>query len=374
MENKIGVLLPQSSAHPQIGKSFINGLRIGLGNLSYKLFLESTGLGEDPKQIINSIQKLHIQEDVALTTGLFGHYGFKEIAEFVSKNDEILLASNFGTSFSIKAPDGVFQNTLGLQDSLIKLAQYFSKKNVKNLATSSCYYESGYGFIKGLEIGIKNQEITKFAGHYITPHSPRKNESEIMEFIIKESNPEVIVAFHNGIFAEEHFEFLQKNNLQNSYPIYALPFSSEDKLIEKYPEIGKKIKSISSWYKELDSESNKKFTATYQQTYNKLANFFALLGYENGLVIKDALTQKNKPLKQSIEEINIDGPRGKINFNNAFHKTDFPHYIWTQEVSKESEVIRKPIEELPKNNLNYLANLPEEETTSQGWFNAYLHH
>ena len=374
MENKIGVLIPQSNAHPQIGKSFINGLKLGLKDLSYKLLIESTGFGSDPKQIINSIQKLNIQEEVKLTTGLFGHYGFDEIAKFVSQNEEILLAANFGTNFAIKPPSGVFQNTLGLQDSLIKLVDHFSKNNIKNITTSSCYYESGYGFIKGLEIGINNQEITKFTGHYITPHKPRENESESMNLVIKEANTEAIVAFHNGIFAEEHLEFLEKNNVHNKYPIYALPFSSEDKLVKKSLETFKKIKLISSWYKELKNDSNKVFTNTYIQTYDKAPNFYALLGYENGLVIKNALKQNKKSLKKSIEEISIDGPRGKINFENPFNKTDFPHYIWNQDINNKNEVIRKPIKELPKINFKNLAKTTEEESESQGWFNAYLCH
>ncbi|WP_157812226.1 ABC transporter substrate-binding protein [Polaribacter sp. ALD11] len=374
MENKIGVILPQSNAHKQIGKSFTNGLKLGLKDISYKLLIEGTGFGSDPKQIINSIQKLNIQEEVKLTTGLFGHYGFAEIAEFVSQNEEILIAANFGTNFAIKPPTGVYQNTLGLQDSLIKLIAHFSKNNIEKITTSSCYYESGYGFIKGLEIGIKNQETTQFAGHYITPHKPHKNESELMNLFIKKSNPEAIVAFHNGIFAEEHLDFIEKNNIHNKYPIYALPFSSEDRLVKKSPETFKAIKTISSWYKDIKNDSNKKFTDMYLKTYDKVPDFFALLGYENGLVIKNTLQQKNQSLKKSIEEINIDGPRGKINFNNPFNKTNFAHYIWDQEVDKNNNVIRKQIIELPKNNLFNLAKLTEEESTSQGWFNSYLCH
>ena len=69
-ENRIGVLIPQSNAFPLIGKEFINGLRLALNDLEYELFIESIGFGSDPKQLLNSYQKLSFQNDVALTTGL----------------------------------------------------------------------------------------------------------------------------------------------------------------------------------------------------------------------------------------------------------------------------------------------------------------
>ena len=62
--HNIGVLLPQSKAYPFIGKEFIKGLKLGLGDeYNYKLSIESIAFGSDPKQLIYAAQKLTFQED-----------------------------------------------------------------------------------------------------------------------------------------------------------------------------------------------------------------------------------------------------------------------------------------------------------------------
>ncbi|WP_298314141.1 ABC transporter substrate-binding protein [uncultured Aquimarina sp.] len=369
-KHKIGVLLPQSNAHPTMGKSFLNGLRLATDSLHLDLVIESIGSGADQKQLLNSFQKLCYQENVALTTGILGHNGFKELAEFASQNQEAILAANFGSKRPIKLPAGVFLNSLGLYDSLQQLVDFLLQSKKYNIATSTCYYEAGYGFIEALDDVISQNDYASFAGHFITPLHPSENESELMDSYFSKIKPDAIVAFHNGIFAKEHASYLDQNKLYEKHNTYTLPFSAEDSLLEEFSNVFKKVKTVSSWYPELDNNTNKLFIKNYQKLYHKNPDFFALLGYENGLVITSALLGGPNNLNNTIQTLNIQGPRGEISFDDTFKKTNFNHYIWETSKINLSQFQRNIYKKLNKNIINSL----EITENNPGWFNTYLCH
>lgn len=369
-ERTIGILLPQSNAYPLIGKEFINGLKLALADTNYQLAIESIGFGADPKQTLNAAQKLVFQEDVFLTTGLIGHYGFEEIADYFSKNEETLLAATMGATAIEKTPKGVYQNSLDLFNALKDLVRYFSDEGKENIATSSCYYEAGYGFLQALDQGVQAHNNTTFAGHFITPLEPRENEEVIMEESFKAFHPDAIVAFHNGVYAEEHAAFLNKNKIHKEYPLYCLPFSCEDKLIQAYPDVFNHVQIVSSWFAELDIVENKTFINAYNSNYAKSPSFFALLGYENGLIIKALIEADKHAVNAKIAELTVNGPRGPIEFS-ANGKTQYDNYLWEVETTENGSLKRKNIARLK-------TSKPAQETPltteTAGWFNAYLCH
>ena len=368
--NNIGILLPQSNAYPFMGKSFMNGIRLALKNKPVHFLVESIGFGSNPTDILNAYQKLTIQNEIDLTTGLFGHSGFLELANFAAENNEILIAASLGATKTQPVPKGVFQNSLDLYNALTELAFFLSEKNNKSIATSSCYYESGYGFIKALDLALNQIKSAQFVGHYITPLNPRQQESEIMNLAIEEMKPDAIIAFHNSIFAKEHAEYLSENKLYEKHPVYCLPFSAEDQLVKDFPSVFKKIKTISSWYPDLANQHNQTFVFDYGEKTGKKPDFFALLGYENGLIINAALNQKNSSLVTNLEKTNIDGPRGNISFNQTEQKTSFKNYIWEQYLDADQKVKRTQNETLELNTINTNNKI----INTQGWHNSYLCH
>lgn len=373
IENKkIGVLIPQSNTFPLMGKAFLNGLKLALVDFPCDFIVESIGFGSDAKQLLNSYQKLSFQNNVDLTTGLLGHHGFEELVNFASQNEEVLIAADLGGKKPFKTPHGVFQNSLGLYDGLGALIPYFESKAIKRITSSTCYYEAGYDFIESLSTALELTKDIEFSGHYITPLNPREEESKIMAESFNAMKPQAIVAFHNALYSKEHAQFLSENGMHIKFPIYALPFSNTDELSLEYPSVFEKIMMISSWYESLNNKINQKFIADYQNKFKKTANYFALLGYENGLVIKEALSKGEYNLIETIEQISINGPRGPIFFNKELNRTEYTNYLW-ENVNDPIKGPTKRIIETLKNPLNMTNNSDIQEAQS-GWFNAYLCH
>lgn len=370
--HKIGILIPQSNSFPLVGKSFVNGLKLGLTGFDCEYFVEGIGLGADDKQILNSYQKLCFQNSVSITTGLLGHCGLSDLVNFAAQNGEVLLTADLGAKRPISTPKGVFQNSLGLYDSLKALVKYFDANHIQKIATSTCYYESGYDFVEALSSAMETSKNVAFSGHFITPLKPRENESELMTQTIRAVHPDAVVAFHNAIYAKEHAEFLAHNNIHAEYPIYSLPFSSQIDLIKEFPTVFEKIKVVSSWFEELDNAANKQFISDYQKAHQQSPDFFALLGYENGLVIKEALNQDGTSLTEAITKLKIEGPRGLINFNEKTNRTAYTNYLWDIDSQNPACPSKKIIADLPLSTAIPLEN--NLGNGSQGWMNAYLCH
>jgi branched-chain amino acid transport system substrate-binding protein len=382
MEFNIGVLLPQSNAFPTMGKEFVRGLKLALLEAPVKLHMEGIGFGENPKQLINLAQKLYTQEDVFLITGLLGHRGIPELADFVSATEELLIFSDVGAKLpqQLNNKKGVFCNSFDLCESAYVAGKEFVKNNFKNVAISSCYYDSGYDFTRALALGIEQSE-SQFCGHFITPHQPRENEAELMKSFMEENNPDVVFASHNGIFAEEHAGFLAKNNILSKGHMYANPFSVENKVLDAHPRLFDGVKSIATWFPELETKSNQQFVSDYQKQHQSIPSVFALLGFENGLVIHDLL--QNKEFKKMdaekylSEENKVMGPRGYLAFNADTHRTQFNHYQQKLIYDKTNASYLKKIQEVQEDATKYNGKksaLTDTLDKENGWHNAYLCH
>ena len=92
---------------------------------------------------------------------------------------------------------------------------------------------------------------------------------------------------------------------------------------------------------------------------------FALLGYENGLLIKGYLEDKNR-----IDDPKLIGPRGSLQVNTETRRTIFEQFLL--ELSFIDGVYHKRIKE-KVGMFNHQLQSCEKESNN-GWFNAYLCH
>jgi len=361
---KIGVLLPQSKAYPKLGKDFIKGLRLSLSKMGeYELKIEGIGFGNDSKQAIEGIQKLTDQEEVSLITGMVGHKELSDVLNYVESIEETLIYSDLGATLPLDLSNrkGIYCNSMGLCDATTLLGKYFLSNNILQIGTSTCYYESGYGFLKLMEEAIGGKG--EFVGHFITPINPRENEAELMMDWGTALKPDALFAFHNGIYSEEHASFLSKNKLNKKIPLYSLPFSCEEKVINKFPDVFDETYCIASWYPELKTDENYTFINEYHKKYGESPSVFAVLGYENGALIKDFIENSNS--FSSLEKL---GPRGQIEFSDDTNRTSYEHHLY-QLKHKDNSFKKSHIQSFEKKGITTNKVL---QNNIMGWDNAYL--
>ena len=346
----------------------MNGLRLSLETDGFEFKIEGIGFGNNPKSVIDGIQKLINQEGVHMTTGLLGHKGIADVCDFVQGMDEVLIYADLGAVVpqSLKNYSSVYCNSLGLYESVVRLTDYFVENNLDNIGVSTCYFDSGYGFIESMERGFVANSKGGFAGHFITPLHPRENEAELMKEFVEECKPSALFASHNGIFAKEHASYLKENRIHETCALYTLPFSTGDDVLTEYGEVLDGIYSVSSWFKEMEVEGNKQFIKEYSEEYGKSPSVFSVLGYENGLLIKQYLD------KHELSE-SVNGPRGILKVNKETNRINYTHYL-SQLRFSNGECKRSIMSALPDRSGNVeLRELADSEGVG-GWDNAYLCH
>ncbi len=365
---KIGVLVPQSKIHPSIGKDFLDGIRL-VPELKDKLEvkIENIGIGSDHVQIMNAVQKLVLQEEVNLILGLVGHKGIDKLIGFITESEVPTLISDLGAKIlPSNSSEWFFRNSFALEDSLMAFRQVIQDNEYKNIMTSSCFNNVGYDFMVTLTQSI--EEKAEFCGHFITPVNPRPNEAELMKAASELMQPDAIFGYHNGIYANENADFINKNNLLSTNDYYTHYFGWDPKW---YDQMHGSF-CISSWMSKLNTEENQKFVRIYEDHKGKQPSPFVLLGYENGLVIKDIIDNTEGTLnpykvKDGLKTCKIKGPRGIIEFDPNEQKSQYEQQLWKLE--KEENVVQPNlIKSLGKHSFNN----SEISELSSGWDNAYL--
>lgn len=372
---KIGILIPQSKQYKGLDRDFMRGLK--LTNLNVKFYIENIGIGSDERIIVEKIQKLNYQEGITIIVGFFGHHNIGHVYEYASENDIVLIASDLGATmpYAASKKKGVYINSFALIESAHLLGNYFTQNNYSKIATSTSYYDSGYGIMSA--IGSSLNENTGFSGHYITPFIPREDEAKYMEVALEAYNPDVVFAYHSGLYAQENADFISQNKVNQKYPFYVTAFSITEKIIEEYKNAAQDLHVVSSW---LNDSNDSEFITKYTDNHTELPSAFAMLGYENGLIISHLLEKTNenmtiRSLTEAMDTLQISGPRGVIKFDNETNRTLFNHHIYKLIPNNENEIKFKRINTL-ENNGHFIKAVTSQDVPPKigGWQNAYLCH
>lgn len=358
MNLRIGVLVPQSKEYPLMAKEFINGFKLSMPDIT--CVIEGIGFGNDPKKVIDAIQKLVLQEDVTIITGILGHNGLIEVLQYVESLDVQLVYTTIQANKSIKLDTkNSFCNPFNLYEATYNLGKYLVQNKKKNIAVTTCYYEAGYGLSQALEEAIYENNEAEFSGHFITPLHPRENEASLLNNFIKNTQADAVVGFYSGTYAKEFADYLNVID-SKSTNIFISPFTINSEILKNNPKIFDGFQFVSSWTPGLDNEENLVFVKSYEKKWSKEPTIFSVLGYENALLINNKINKKPKEV--------INTPRGKLILNKIAQKTEQEKYLWTILWKEKNYTIEKTEilkEKEPPPNNKYIQN-------SNGWYNAYL--
>lgn len=369
---KIGVLYPLSEQYKNIGTDFIKGLK--LKQLPVKFFVESIGIGNDDKLAIDKMQKMHLQDDVQVFVAFTGHNNIDNLYSYAELNNIVLIVNDLGATlpFNSAKKRGVFINSYALNESIYLLGKSLKERGHSAICTSTSYYDAGYGFLMALESGLTDAGL-RLSGHYITPFQPRENEPECMQQTITSASPDAVVAFHSGLYAQEHKDFIFNTSLLGSYPYYVTPFTLSDGFIQQ--DTAGELLVVSSW---MPGVANDDFYTSYKEKHNEKPTVFALLGYESYLLLSEIIDKGAGPydaMCSTITNCAIEGPRGTITFDNETNRTFFNHYIFKTIAYDENNFSFQQVETL-KNDGGFLKRVLQMPVPPKlgGWHNAYLCH
>jgi branched-chain amino acid transport system substrate-binding protein len=240
------------------------------------------------------------------------------------------------------------------------------------IATS--FYESGYDtsymFARGLE-----RAGGTVLGRHVT-NLPRQTDTFTpMVAAIKQANPDLVYAAYSGQQARDFMRAYADADLAGRVPLVGSGFLLDESLLAEHGQAALHSISGFGWALELDTPENRTFTSAYRASSGQPAYPFAVLGYDAGLLILDAIdaTAGNATADQLLTALRAHqsrSPRGSLAMNYETQSSAAPLYI--RQVRQRQGAFGNTV--IAK--LDALTGLDEVAAiragVKSGWLDAYL--
>lgn len=377
MELKIGILFPRSDMFPTLAMDFLNGLKLAFktfgGDLLIpKLIIESVG-NATGKSLVQTAEKMILQEDVDLTISFCGIFNLKELVRIFNAYKKPLIHVDLGGNVFRKEhiSSYVIHHTLNLCQSAYFSGVYAANTFGKNAALAISFYDGGYHLAESFARGF-----TENGGNVVYTYvSPMDYKSELFETMIdgiQKANPDFVHLLFSYKEGEKVFEVISKSSLNGNVPFLATPLMTEETGGFDNCNV-ENVFSISSWGFDSAIPQMNSFQNHYSHIYGNSPNIFALMGFETGQIISVCLGTDNKiPSKigEFVSSLVIDSPRGEIIFNR-FNETQISlnkikHFLF-DETQYKNTVVKTLNSSFQEELYEKFQNYPES-----GWHNPYI--
>jgi branched-chain amino acid transport system substrate-binding protein len=382
---RAGILMPRSTLYPSLGLDLLNGLKQSLKQQNIfdeiKLLIDNIGFGTDEPEIYSKAEKMLLQEDADIVVVCADSRIAEMLQPLFTASNKILFVVNFGASF----PDTwqpaltTITHTLNFAFHSMLTGKLAAAETNKQAVNVISYYDGGY-----------RQCYTMLSSHQENGGVARFNHIthlKISEFTLQpmagylEQNTDVqtLLCLFSGEqavrFYQEVIPLQEKFNLQ----LYVSPMMLDDSL---KPLLGNdvtlnNVKGFVPWHASLENEHNQQFIKFYSQSTNQPVNYFSLLGWDAGLIMKEILVQQQAgeanaaAIVKSITGKHINSPRGWLKIDAATHQSYGPAYLATSkgdfEIDVKEWLVKTPTTEVMTTELN--TPITEPGSVDDEWAN-----
>lgn len=378
----IGVLLPRSSIYPLFGQSLLAGLQLyieqaggRIAGRSARLVVEEMGVGLRQAEM-KSRQLLEFG-NVDLVVGPLNPGLAPHLQDLLRTNKKILVATNVGANLPRRNEFSpyIFYNTLGYWQSSWLMGHWaagnLGRRGLMAVSTYDSGYDTPYAFRYGFLAG---------GGQRIDTHretlAADDDRFEGLIDQIRRTEPDFVYGLYHGEPAAA---------LQNAYGrsrVSHVPLLGPSLMANPIPfSVGGptagNIKTAFSWSRDLNYPANQSFAETYAAKTGRQPDALAVLGYETGQLIGQAVetndgdTGDPMALRSALLATELESLRGNLVIDPVTQTFQPPIYL--QDTKRQSNGhVKEPVEPLkPSPRVkNYVDAVSQSLRT--GWMNAYL--
>lgn len=374
---RVGLVVPESSVYPLMGESLVAGLKLSFAETGWKsteLVVEQTDHGS----AIAGARRLLGKGQVDILTGMINPLSIHRLVEELQKSDVLYINMEGGAnSYSPRDESPlVFHNSLGYWQSNWSLGSWAATAMGRRAFVAASLYETGYDAYYAFPQGFERAGGTVIRSE-ITHLAPDGNSLAKLMADIGAARPDFVYASYSGQEAVEFVRAYAAAGLSGRIPLVASGFTVDEALLPAMGAGAIGIRSCLSWSPALATAENASFNKGFLRRTGRETDPFALLGYDTGRLISEAVrvasgtVLRSSALKQALEAVAIASPRGALRVSPGTGSTDSPLYL--REVRREGGRLKNSV----------IARLPGLATTEQradrpamtarsGWINTYL--
>lgn len=381
MPIKIGVILPNSNYIPSLARGILGALELALNTypeINYELCIEPAGYNANKLTLIGKIQALLIKERVDVVTAplnagllvhLNPHFSGQQVPLIVNTLGEDVVSHDAHNPY-------LFVNSFNLWQTSWLSGYWAASVYGKSACTIAGLHDGGYGMGFAFALGLEAQEGTLVQAAITHRQSRTEDPSDSIKRVV-ERNPNFIMGLYSGKEAVSFLEAYDRLGLHQSIPLIGLPFMVDESRLAEAGEWALGVQSLSCWRQ--DTEQNKRFAALFKQQIGRTANCYALMAYETGHLIAQAVQAIGAEgpladqLPEALQAVEFDGPRGVIKFdaeNREVQTVDYLREVVMGEDGRFYNKIVKAVEPPPL--FHEQLALARQNLAKQGWLNPYL--
>ena len=377
MELKIGILLPRSDMFPTLALDFLNGLKLSfkmsVGDINFpKFIVESIG-NATGKSLLQTAEKMILQENVTLIISFCGIFNLKELAGIFNAYKKPLIHVDLGGNVLKEEHTNpyVIHHTLNLWQSAYYSGIYAASTFGKNAALAISFYDGGYHLAESFVRGF-----TENGGYlvytYVSPMDYKSESFGAMIDEIQKANPDFVYLLFSYNEGQKVFDVISKSPLNGKFPFLVSPLMLEENSSSENYYL-KNMFSVSSWAFDEETILMKNFHTNYSALYHDSPNVIGLLGYETGLTISICIEKNsNIPAKigDFVNSLIFETPRGELTFSN-YNESQVPLNKVRQFLFNDTHYKNTVVETIHLSNQDKLYDKFKDLPYS-GWQNPYL--
>lgn len=379
----IGVLLPESTLYPGLGKSWLAGAKLVLdqgdyiiGPYSIRLIPENTGFTAG--SAVRAVNKL-ANKRVKIITGMISPHLAYRLQDYFTKNRIFLITGNLGANVStaISNCPFIYRHTLHTWQGTWAIGKWAAQKLGSRGIILSSFYESGFDTLQAFRLGFEQGGGQILGAHVTDAPIAEPGGLKCILNKIEEKGPDLLYTAFSGKSAAEFLQAYTAYGLGGKIPLIGAGMMADDYFLKAEALPFMNILTPSAWSEGYTAPENRAFISDFKGRRGYHPDAFSLLGYETLCLIVKALRECNGDFRnkerfaRSLERIDFSGPRGRIFMNPLTHTTTGPVYLVKTSLTING-ITHRVIGGLPvlKESDNRVNGLKSDKRS--GWINMYL--
>lgn len=373
----IGILLPKSSTHPEIGYDFFFGLKgyYAGKNQTSDFHTANIGFGIDEDLLFSEAERLFLEKNVDILLVFAEHPKVDKIFPLATLFKKPILVVNPGAKYPWKWKTPDYVAILSLQEMLsAKIAAKLavSQLGIKNGINATNFYDGGYGigdsFYQGQETSGGQIKYNFVGKHLPAEFDPRP----LLEYLDSNSEPHLIFSIFTGPVLELFLQAIQTHHRAQVLVCSQMMLHEIGKKNLREKTSSLRVFACSSLNPNSENEASTALGKYFQEVAKREIGIFSYLGWDAGLVIDELIAKQDLDWtlqKAQLKSNMLNGSRGELVFHpETSHFLPQLYRIHASDKGLETDAIELPIvvsewEELIANRTN---------PPQVGWFNTYL--
>ncbi|MBL0145733.1 MAG: ABC transporter substrate-binding protein [Chitinophagaceae bacterium] len=306
----VGILLPRSTLFPSLGLDFFNAIKQYLKFCNQfskvKFITDNIGFGIEEPEIYTKAEKMILQEEADVVI-VFADAKIAEMLQpLFTASNKILLVVNFGANLpeTWQAAPTTITHSLNFCLHAKLTGKLAAQQNNKQVINTASYYDAGYQICYSMLSGNQQNGGQPLLNHITHLKLDEFTLDPLKDFLNNNKEVNNLLCLFSGEQAVKFYT--QISPLQNEFNLnlFVSPMMLDESLKVLLGDAFtiNNVKGYIPWHASLQNKDNLDFVTNIQTALTKPANYFSLLGWETGIIVKEILHQSanGKPMHKKL--------------------------------------------------------------------------